>query len=160
MSRLLPYPRLGIALFAMWVLLTGFSPGHIVAAIAVAIFGQHALLRLAPEPPRVRFGRALVKLAGVLLIDIVRSNIAVGRAILFPSGERRSGFVQMPIELRSPYALATLAIILTATPGTLWLRHDARSHHILIHVFDLNNEAAAIAFIKAHYEKLLMEIFE
>ena len=33
----------------------------------------------------------------------------------------RSGFVNIPLDLRDPYALAALACIITATPGTLWV---------------------------------------
>src|SRR3546814_9466186 len=74
---------------------------------------------------------AIVKLAALVVADIVRSNIAVARIVLFRPPEQRSGFIEFPTELRSPYALAVLAIIITATPGTLWVQHDARRHVVL-----------------------------
>ncbi|QNG43480.1 Na+/H+ antiporter subunit E [Sphingobium yanoikuyae] len=160
MRRLLPYPLLGLVLFGMWVLLTGFSPGHVIIAAAVGVLGAHIMRRLAPEPPRIRFGMAMVKLTTLVIADIVRSNIAVGRIVLFSTPDRRSGFIELPIALRDPYALAALAIIITATPGTLWLQHDARSHIVLIHVLDLVDEDQWIDLIKSRYETLLMEIFE
>jgi multicomponent K+:H+ antiporter subunit E len=144
----------------MWILLTGFSPGHLVLAAAVGALGAHIMRRLAPEPPRIRFGMAMVKLTTLVIADIVRSNIAVGRIILFRPPDRRSGFIVLPIALRDPYALAALAIIITATPGTLWLQHDVRRNAVLIHVLDLVDEDEWIALIKSRYEPLLMEIFE
>ncbi|SNT12148.1 multisubunit potassium/proton antiporter, PhaE subunit [Sphingomonas laterariae] len=160
MRRLLPYPMLSLALFGMWVLLTGFSPGHVVVGALVGVFGGLVMRRLSPEQPRIRFGWAMVKLTALVVADIVRSNIAVGRIILFGRSDRRSGFIQLPITLHSPYALAALVIILTATPGTLWLQHDARSNTILIHVLDLVDEDQWIELIKTRYETLLKEIFE
>lgn len=160
MKRLLPYPLLAAALFGMWILLTGFSPGHVLLGGAVAVLVSRVMLTLAPERPRIRFGMAMVKLTGIVLTDIVRSNIAVARIVLFRPHEPNSGFIRLPIELQSPYALAVLAVIITATPGTLWLEHDARNNFVLIHVLDLIDEAEWINLIKNRYEKLLMEIFE
>nr|WP_047169174.1 Na+/H+ antiporter subunit E [Sphingomonas sp. Y57] len=160
MSRILPFPVLSALLFAMWVLLTGFSPGHILLGVLVALIVSRVGLLLSPERVRVRFGRAMLKLAGIVIVDIVRSNIAVARIVLFAPRDRRSGFIELPIDLRSPQGLAALAVIITATPGTIWLQHDARRHTVLIHVLDLIDESDWIALIKNRYEKLLMEIFE
>ena len=159
MRRLVPFPLLALFLFAMWVLLTGFSPGHILLGAVVALLVSHVMLTLKPERPRIRFSMAMVRLAGIVVADIVRSNIAVAKIVLFRPPTQRSGFIQFPTELRNPYALAALSVIITATPGTLWLQHDAQRHIVLIHVLDLVDEAKWVALIKNRYERLLMEIF-
>lgn len=159
MKRLVPFPMLTAALFAMWVLLTGFSPGHIVLGAIVALLVSRVMLTLKAAPPRIRFSMAMVRLGCLVLADIIRSNIAVARIVLFRPTRQRSGFIEFPTELRNPQALAALAIIITATPGTLWLQHDAQRHLVLIHVLDLVDEEAWIALIKNRYERLLMEIF-
>ncbi|CCW17274.1 Na(+) H(+) antiporter subunit E [Sphingobium indicum BiD32] len=160
MTRLLPFPLLSAALFGMWVLLTGFSPGHVLLAGLVALTIPRVMLLLKVEKPRVRIGWSMVRLAGFVLGDIIRSNVAVGRIILCKPPARRSGFIRLPIALENRYALVVLAVIITATPGTLWVQHDARRKIILIHVLDLVDEEAWIALIKNRYEKLLMDIFE
>lgn len=160
MTRLVPFPLLAIALFAMWILLAGHSPGHVLLGAVVALGVSRVMLVLKPEKPRVRFGPAMIRLAAIVLADIVRSNIAVGRIVLFRPRERRSDFILLPIELRSPYALAVLAVIITATPGTLWIQHDGRRRVVLIHVLDLVDEEEWVKLIKHRYERLLMEIFE
>lgn len=160
MRVLIPYPMLALALFVMWVLLTGFSPGHVLLGTAIALLVSRVMLTLRPEKPRIRFGRAMIRLAAIVLSDIIRSNIAVARIVLFSPRKRRSGFIQLPIDLHSPYALAALAIIITATPGTIWLEHDAQRGLVLIHVLDLVDEKTWIDLIKNRYERLLMEIFE
>lgn len=160
MTRLLPFPLLSAAVFGMWVLLTGFSPGHILLAGIIALTIPRIMLVMRVEKPRIRFRWSMAKLAGFVLADIVRSNIAVGRIVLFNPPSRRSGFIRLPIALENRYALAVLAIILTATPGTVWLQHDADRKVILLHVLDLVDEEAWIALIRDRYEKLLMDIFE
>ena len=115
--RLIPFPLLTLALLAMWILLTGFSPGHVLFGAAIAVMVSRTMLSLRPERPTLRIGRAAARLAFIVLIDIVRSNIAVAKIILLRPSERRSHFIEFPTALRSPDALATLAVIITATPG-------------------------------------------
>lgn len=160
MRRLVPFPLLSLALLAMWVLLTGFSPGHVLLGAIIALLVSRTMLSLDPEQPRARIGWAAVRLAGIVAGDIVRSNIAVARIVLFRGPDRHSDFIELPTDLRSTYALALLAIIITATPGSLWVQHDAYRHVILIHVLDLVDEEEWIRLIKHRYERLLMEIFE
>src|SRR3546814_5487163 len=95
----------------------------------------------------------MVRLAAIVLADIVRSNIAVAKVILFNPPERHSDFIELPTELRSPYALAMLALIITATPGSLWVQHDANRHVILIHILDLVDEAEWTGLIRERYER-------
>ena len=97
-----------------------------------------------------------------VLIEIVRSNNAVSRIILLPhsSGTRRAGFVLVPLDMRSPYGLAALACIVTATPGTVWVEYDPARSAMLLHVLDLVDEEAWVRIIKERWEHRLMEIFE
>jgi multicomponent K+:H+ antiporter subunit E len=159
MRRLLPFPLLAATLFAMWVLLTDFSPGHILFAVGVALAVPRVMLVLRADRPRIRLGMAAARLAGRVLVDIVRSNIAVARLVLGRRRAWRSGFIRFPTRLRRPEALAALAIIITATPGTIWVEHDTRRHIVLIHVLDLVSEDDWIALLRDRYEALLMEIF-
>jgi len=158
--RLIPFPLLTLALLAMWILLTGFSPGHIIFGALIAVMVSRTMLSLRPERPTLRLGRAAVRLALIVFIDIIRSNIAVAKIILLRPPERNSGFIELSTALRSPDALAMLSIIITATPGSLWVQHDAHRHIILIHVLDLVDEQEWARLIQERYEKLLIEIFE
>jgi multicomponent K+:H+ antiporter subunit E len=71
-----------------------------------------------------------------------------------------SGFLSMPLELRHPGGLAALACIITATPGTSWVRYDRAQNVLTIHVLDLIDEDAWIRTFKQRYERRLLEIFE
>jgi len=91
----------------------------------------------------------------------VRSNLAVGRLMLTNGrhGARRSGFVEIPLRLRNPVALALLALIVTATPGTAWLEYDPKTGVLLLHVFDMIDEEDWRVLIRDRYESLLLEAF-
>ncbi len=162
MTRLLPHPLLSAALLLMWLLLTRFSPGHLVLGSVIAVIAGLALARIEPEAPRIRAWGALVRLTGIVSVDIVRSNWAVARLMLTNGrhGARRSAFVEIPLRLRDPVALALLAVILTATPGTAWLEYERESGVLLLHVFDMIEEEAWRVLIRDRYEALLLEVFE
>jgi multicomponent K+:H+ antiporter subunit E len=162
MSWLLPYPLLSAALLALWLLLNqSLSAGHLVLGSLLAVAASWAMAALQPEKPRIRRPWTALRLAGVVLVDILRSNIAVGRIII---GSRQpgknAGFLAIPLDLRSRHGLAVLAIIITATPGTIWVNHDAATGTLLLHILDLVDETAWVRTIKDRYERRLLEIFE
>ena len=160
MRRLFPHPMLALALFVMWLLLTqSFSAGQILLGTIAAIIGSRAMGALRQAKPRMRRLGAALKLAGIVLVDILRSNFAVAAVILFPKKDRVSNFVRMPIELESRHGLAVLALIITATPGTIWVEFDRSRSDLLVHVLDLVDEEEWVRLIKRRYEALLMEIF-
>ena len=162
MRRWLPYPMLAAFLFLLWLLLTqSFSAGQVVLGIGVSLFATHAMAILRPpEPGRRARLKPLVKLAGLVATDVVRSNFAVAAVVLFARRQRVSGFVRIPIDLVDRNALALLALVITATPGTLWVEYDRRQRRLLLHVLDLIDEATWVDLIKGRYEALLIEAFE
>lgn len=164
MRRWLPFPILTAALVAVWLFLNeSVSPGTVILGGVLSLGAVRALTALDPPEGRFRFQRPRVALALAwsVLTDIVRSNIAVARIILRPgTGGRVSGFVRIPLDLRAPYGLATLACIITATPGTVWVEYESAGNTILLHVLDLVDETLWIETIKDRYEKRLMELFE
>lgn len=161
MTRLLPFPLMTLILLALWLLLNqSLSPGHVLLGGIVGLVGGWALARLEPPKARLRRPGAICRLAALVLMDILRSNIAV--ALIIIGLERRrltSGFVEIPLELRNPYGLAALAVIITSTPGTLWVDFDPESGTLTIHVLDLIDETEWIRTIKGRYEQQLLEIF-
>ncbi|HKW54102.1 MAG TPA: Na+/H+ antiporter subunit E [Stellaceae bacterium] len=162
MKRWLPYPFVSLALAALWLLLEGSAaPVDWLLAAALGAGGGLLLARL--EPPRGRAKRRLrpaLELAWLVLADIVRSNIAVARIVLNPRVHgRHAGFLALPLEARHPAALATLACIVTATPGTSWAGYDAERNVVTIHVLDLIDDAAWVRQFKERYERRILEIF-
>jgi multicomponent K+:H+ antiporter subunit E len=155
------FPLMFVALLALWLTLNEtLSVAHIVLGACAAFVGVAGLARLRPGPTRFSRPAAAARLLGVVLVDVVRSNIEVAAIVLFGKRERRSGFVRIPLDVRNPTALATLACIITSTPGTSWAGYDSRSGQLTMHIFDLVDEASWVDAIKSRYERPLMEIFE
>ncbi len=159
MRRVLPYPFTAAGLLVMWLLLNqSLSPGHILLGAVIAVIASSSLAALRLEPVRVGSFRAMFRLAGIVLVDIIRSNFAVARILLFRKSFV-SGFVRLPLDLRNINGLAVLACIITATPGTIWVQFDRADGILLVHVLDLVDEEEWIRLIKRRYETLLMAIF-
>jgi len=162
MTRLVPYPFASAGILVLWLLLNQtVSPGHVILGGVAALIGGWALAALEVPRARPRRPAVILRLAAFVVVDIVRSNIAVARIIL--GFERRrwvSGFVEIPLDLRDSYGLAALACIITSTPGTLWVDFNATSGTLTIHVLDLIDKSEWVRVIKGRYERLLREIFE
>lgn len=160
MSRLLPHPFVSAGIFLLWLLLNQTAaPGPALVGIAVALLCGWALSRLGQARPRLRRPGVALRLAWHVLIDIGRSNLAVARIILLPRADRRSGFIRIPLALRDPQALAVLACVLTATPGSTWAEFDEEEGWLLLHVLDVGDEEEWVRVVKERYERPLMEIF-
>jgi len=160
-KRWLPAPLLSATLFAVWLLLNNtVDAAHLVLGALVAIVVPWFTERLRPERPRIRRPLVILRLGLVVLWDIVMSNIEVARRILGPEEAIRPAFVWLPLDLTDPHAIVSLAGIITMTPGTLSAELSADRRHLLVHAFNVDDEAALIAQMKARYEAPLKEIFE
>lgn len=158
----LPFPLLWIALVAMWLLLNGtLALADVIVGALAAFVAVHGLALLQPASARLRRPGTAARLAGVVLLDIARSNADVATIVLRRGTRGRiAGFVDIPLDVRHPAALAVLACIITATPGTAWAGYDERSNVLTIHVLDLVSRETVVRAIKDRYERPLREIFE
>lgn len=161
MKRWLASPLLSATLFAVWLLLNNtLDPAHLMLGAMVAIIVPRLTDALRPERPCVRRPLVIARLGLVVLWDIVLSNIEVARRILGPEEAIRPAFVWLPLDLTDPHAIASLAGIITMTPGTLSAELSPDRRHLLVHAFNVDDEAALVAQMKARYEAPLKEIFE
>ncbi|MCR6474713.1 Na+/H+ antiporter subunit E [Variovorax sp. ZS18.2.2] len=162
MKRLIPSPPLSFALFIVWLLLNqSVEASTLVSGVLLAIAVPLLTKGLRPATVRMRRPGVALKLWLVVLYDMSHSVFAVTRALLVRRSESiHSKFVLIPLDMRDPNGLAVLAMIMCLTPGTAWGEVAFDRSVLLIHVFDLEDEAAFIAQIKTRYERPLMEIFE
>ena len=162
MKRLFPAPWLYLALWMLWLLLNlSLSAGNLLLGAALAILAPLMFAPLRPLPVRIRHPWVIIKLFFLVGRDVVLSNIAVAWGVL-RAGKNppRSRFVKIPLDLRDANGLAALSMITTVVPGTIWSELALDRSVLLLHVFDLDDDAKFIEHFKTAYERPLMEIFE
>lgn len=162
MRRLIPSPPLSLALFVIWLLLNqSLEASTLLSGVVLAIAVPLLTKGLRPATVRMRRPGVALRLCGVVVYDMSVSVFAVSRALLTRRSEKiQASFLRIPLDMRDPNGLAVLAMIMCLTPGTAWGEVAFDRSTLLIHVFDLEDEAAFIAQIKNRYERPLMEIFE
>jgi multicomponent K+:H+ antiporter subunit E len=164
MSRWFAAPLLSLALWLAWLMLNeSASAGHLLLGAAVATTLPWFTERFRPNKPRLQSPLVALRLAAVVLLDIIVSNWQVARLILGPESAITPRFVWVPLAIRDPHGIAALAGIVTMTPGTLSADLSDDHRHLLVHSFDCDDDAAERALIdsiKTRYEAPLIAIFE
>ena len=162
MKRLFPAPWLSLALWLLWLVLNlSLSAGNLLLGAVLGFLAPLMFAPLRPLPIRIHRPGVIIKLFFMVGRDVVASNIAVARGVL-RAGKNppRSRFVKIPLDLRDANGLAALSMITTVVPGTIWSELALDRSVLLLHVFDLDDDAQFIEHFKTAYERPLMEIFE
>lgn len=167
--RVLPTPARSILLFVVWILLNNsLAPVHLLAGAVLAVLIPLLSASFSdPQPPVRRWSQAFVYV-GKVLLDIVVANMQVIKLVLGPNKQLRPGFVLVPLAITEALPLTILAGTVSLTPGTVSAEilpyqldaSSAKPRYLLLHVLDLQDEAALIASIKQRYEQPLKEIFQ
>jgi multicomponent K+:H+ antiporter subunit E len=161
MKRLIPSPWLSLGLFGGWLLLQrSHGPGQLLMGLLVAVVMPLLMAPLRPRPGPLRRWGALAALILRVGRDVVVSAMQVAYGV-FLSRRRppRSAFVVVPLELRDMHALAALSMITAVIPGTVWCELAPDRSAVLLHVFDVGDQAAFVEQFKADYDHPLKEIF-
>lgn len=161
MRALLHHPVLIAVLALVWVLLVNdFSWGALVFGVLLGVAITAITTSYWPQGVKLQNPLAMIEYAGIVLWDIVVSNVQVAYLVLFRRGDSlRSQFVTVPLTLESPEAIATLAGTITMTPGTLSADVSADGRSLLVHCLETTDPADTVAGIKTRYESRLMRIF-
>lgn len=159
-ERWLPSVPLSITVFLFWLLMNDqVSAGQIVMALALALLVPPFAARLDREFARIGRLRSVPRMLGVLLLDIVKANVAVALQVLGPERKITPGFVWVPLDIANIHGIAALTSIITLTPGTVSSSLSDDRRHLLVHVLNLEDAGQVIRQIKTRYEAPLMEIF-
>lgn len=155
----LAHPVLSLLIAAAWLLLQQSVALPQLITAAVLGLGLPRLLRgfLGPGVRPRHWGVAL-RFFGIVLWDIVVSNLVVARIVLSPASKPQPAWVRVPLDIRHPNAIVLLATVITTTPGTVSCIVDEERHEILVHALDCDDPAAMAAQIKQRYEQPLKEI--
>lgn len=160
--RILPHPLLTLLLVVVWALLhNSYAPGTFAFGLVLGILIP--ILTAAYWPDRPRLSRPANALGYIVVVvwDIIVANVQVAMIVLFKrNADMRPNWVAIPLDIRTPEAIAVLAGTITLTPGTVSADLSNEGRTLLVHALDAPDPDAVRDQIKERYERRLKEIFE
>ncbi len=159
---LFPHPFLTILLIVVWCLLSnGFTLGTIVFGAILGILIPQATAAYWPDAPRGIRAFKMLEYVLIVIWDIIVANVNVAWVVLARRNrDMRTTWVTVPLDLRTPEAIAILAGTITLTPGTVTADMSDKGHCLLVHALDASDADSVRDEIKGRYERRLKEIFE
>jgi len=100
-----------------------------------------------------------LKFAVRIVWDMLLANWAVARRVVGPVAKLHPAFVEVPLDLRDPFAATVLGSIVSLTPGTVSIDVDRERWVLQLHALDAPDPDALVRQIKQHYEQPIQEIF-
>lgn len=101
---------------------------------------------------------AFAKLMWMFLIEIIKANIDVAKVVLAPRLKNKPGIIAVETSLETEIEIATLAALITLTPGTVSMDFSADGKTIYVHSIDVDNRDEMVAEIKGSFEKAIKEV--
>ena len=108
--RYFPDPFNFTLLFVVWLLLTHqFTVGNILLAVILAWLIPLGVSRVRTVAVPMRRPLKMIPFFGLLLVDIIVSNLVVAKQVLGPPERLQPGFVIIPLELKKALPITILA---------------------------------------------------
>jgi multicomponent K+:H+ antiporter subunit E len=156
----LPHPLLSLLLLFLWLLLNdSLSPGQILLGAVLGLLIPLFTRRFWPEMVRIRRPFLALKLAALVIYDVIVANFVVARVVLGPSDAIEPKFVWIPLDLEGDFAVTLFASVISLTPGTVSANLDAGRRHLLVHALSESDPRGLAQRIKERYEAPIKEIF-
>ena len=158
--RYFPDPFNFTLLFVVWLSLTHqFTMGNILLAAILAWLIPLAVKRVRTAAVPIRKPLKMVAFIGLLLGDIIVSNIVVAKQVLGAPKRLQPGFVIIPLDLKEALPITILASTISLTPGTVSIEVSKNRKTLYVHALHVESESKLVDRIKYRYEKPLKEIF-
>lgn len=155
------YPALSLLLALVWLALQqSLAFPQLITAAVLGLLIPRWISGFLGVPFRPRQAVLVLRLSGIVVWDIVMSNITVARIVLNPASTPQPAWVEVPLDIEHPLAITLFAAIITTTPGTVSSVVDEPGRRILVHALDCTDPADAARQMKDRYEAPLKRIFE
>jgi multicomponent K+:H+ antiporter subunit E len=160
MRRLLPRPALSLALFLLWAALTNAaSLATLLLGVLLSLALPFITLRFWPDARRIARPGLVPGFAARVAWDMLVANWAVARRVVGPVAKLSPAFIEVPLDLRDPFAATVLGSIVSLTPGTVSIDVDRERWVLQLHALDAPDPDALVREIKRRYETPIKEIF-
>lgn len=98
-----------------------------------------------------------VQLGVIFLIELFKSSFAVAWAVVNPWIRFNPAIIAVPLDLKTDLHIATLANLVSLTPGTTSLHVSEDRKTLYVHALDCADEQATITGIKTTFESILLK---
>ena len=152
----------GLALVLLWCAITGdFSTPSLLLGIIVAFLAIAILRRSFLRPVRWGKLRAVLALAFSFIVELLVSAFRVAKIVLTPNLDAalRPAIIAFPLSLQTPGEIATLANLITLTPGTLSVDVSEDQSILYIHALNFTTAEDFIADLQQGFERQVREVF-
>ncbi|AIQ46957.1 monovalent cation/H+ antiporter subunit E [Paenibacillus sp. FSL R7-0273] len=103
-------------------------------------------------------GWAIIKLAVLLLRELVVSSYIVVKAVLRPNLDIRPAILMYTTELKSDWEVAVLITLLCLTPGSVVLEVSKDNRTLYIHAMDIKDAEQFRDNIRNTFERAILEV--
>lgn len=154
------HPLLSILLGSSWLALShSLAPVHLLSAVLIGLIVPRLLRPFLADASGL-YWPAIPRLIGIVLWDIVVSNVVVAKLVLGPLDAMAPGWIPVPLESAHHRVNALFASIITTTPGTVSAAIDEEAGVIWVHALNCDDAATMAADMKSRYEAPLLTIFK
>lgn len=148
---------LNLILSLVWAAVTGtYSRSNLAIGF---VMGYIALWPVRHRFDKRSFNRPylVIRLAGLFVLELVRSAFRVAADTLRPSLNFRPGIVAIPLTLESDIEIMILANLISLTPGTLSIDISKDNSTLYVHAMNIDDPDALRHEIKRGFERRVSE---
>ncbi len=147
---------------ALWVSLTERPTfGNWLLGFVIGHLGLYGVARVMPAlklEAYLRRSRALVRLAGFFLWELLLSNLKVAGDVVRAHPTHQPAVLAFPMKARTDVEITLLTILVILTPGTLALDVDEEAHVLYVHVLDTPDPEAFRRELAEGFEARILEV--
>jgi multisubunit Na+/H+ antiporter MnhE subunit len=92
--------------------------------------------------------------------ELVISNLKVAQLVLLSARPPNSSILEVPLDLKTDFAIALYMNLITFTPGTLSMDRSADGRSIYVHFLDVRDPESEVQTLKAQLEARLKFLLE
>jgi multicomponent Na+:H+ antiporter subunit E len=136
---------LNLVIAATWMFLTNnWSPLGFLKGFLVGLLLLFFMRRFLTQDFYLRRVWSIIVLLFIFLKELIVSSVIVIKQVLSPKLDIRPGIFALPTELKSDWEIATLACLISLTPGTLTLEVSEDKTVLYIHAMDISDKEEMI----------------
>lgn len=151
------HPVLSLLLGVSWLALShSLALVHILSAVLIGLIVPKMIGGFLKPADRMHMP-SVIRLTGVVLWDIVVSNITVARLVLGSMDKPTPLWIPVPLATRHARVNALFASIITTTPGTVSCVVDEEQGVIWVHALNGDDPQAMADDMKQRYEAPLLK---